>query len=152
MDEIGSDELGIHAGMDELSKIDQLDLMSDYYTVNTSHQIKILNYEKVLHFLLQWKLAVYEGANTMQEGRFILGVCSMEKEEQNYYLLEYKQGQVSVTTTDLNADIVLEEKELVKTLTTSYYFHVLQKMGSSLQNAPKGWFPLPFFLPEADAF
>lgn len=152
MDEIGSDELGIHAGMDELSKIDQLDLMSDYYTVNTSHQIKILNYEKVLHFLLQWKLAVYEGANTMQEGRFILGVCSMEKEEQNYYLLEYKQGQVSVTTTDLNADIVLEEKELVKTLTTSYYFHVLQKMGSSLQNAPKEWFPLPFFLPEADAF
>lgn len=152
MDEIGSDELGIHAGMDELSKIDQLDLMSDYYTVNTSHQIKILNYEKVLYFLLQWKLAVYEGANIMQEGSFALGVRSMEKEEQNNYFLEYKQGQVSVTTTNRNADMVLEEKELVKTFTTSYYFHALQKEGSSLQHAPKGWFPLPFFLPEADAF
>ena len=57
-----------------------------------------------------------------------------------------------VEKTDLEADVVLEEKELVKTLTTSYYFHVVQKPDSPFQNAPKGWFPLPFFLPEGDAF
>lgn len=152
MEEIGSDELGIHAGMDEAAKIEQLDLMSDYYTVNTSHLIKILNHEKVLSFLLQWKFAMYEEKDALQEGSFVLGVHSLERKEQSNYLLEYKQGRITVTKTQLQEDMVLEEKELVKTLTTSYYFHALQKPHSPLQDAPKGWFPLPFFLPEADAF
>ena len=152
MEEIGSDELGIHAGMDEAAKIEQLDLMSDYYTVNTSHLIKILNYEKVLLFLLQWKLAMYEEPDALQEGSFVLGVYSRERNEQRNYLLEYKQGQIMVTRTDMQEGMTLEEKEFVKTLTTSYYFHALQKPNSPLQNAPRGWFPLPFFLPEADAF
>lgn len=148
MTEIGSDELGIYAGMDESLKIEQLDCMSDYYTVNASHLVKILNYEKTLHFLMQWK----QSYTKLQEGSFVLGVCSEEKKGQHQYLLEYQEGKVSVTQTGLQADMVLEEKELVKTLTTSYYFHALQKPDSPLVQAPKGWFPLPFFLPEADAF
>ena len=61
--------------------------------------------------------------------------------------LGYRRSIITKT-----ADIVLEEKELVKTLTTSYYFHALQKPDNLLQKAPQGWFPLPFFLTEADAF
>lgn len=152
MEEIGSVELGIHAAIDEPAKIDQLDRMADYYTVNTSHQIKILNHENVIRFLLQWKLAIYEDKNAMQEGSFVIGVCSKERDTQSNYLLEYKNGSVSVTQTNVNPDIVLEVKELVKTLTTSYYFHALQNPKSLLRKAPQGWFPLPFFLPEADAF
>lgn len=152
MEEIGSDELGIHAAMDEPAKIDQLDLMADYYTVNTSHQIKILNHENVLRFLLQWQLAIYEDKKGMQEGSFVVGVRTEEKKEQNNYLMEYKKEEISVVQTTVNADIILEEKELVKTLTTSYYFHALPKPNTPLKKAPQGWFPLPFFLPEADAF
>lgn len=152
MEETGRDELGMHAAMDEPQKIDLLDLMADYYTVNTSHQIKILNHTKVLHFLLKWKRAVYEDKNAMQEGSWVIGIRSVETEEQSNYLLEYKNEKVAVSRTDLQADIVLEEKELVKTLTTSYYFHTCQKPDHPLQKAPKGWFPLPFFLSEADAF
>lgn len=152
MEEIGNDELGIHAAIDEPAKIDQLDLMSDYYTVNTSHQIKILNHENVIRFMLQWKLAINEDKNAMQEGSFIVGVREEEKEEQKNYLLEYKAGKVSVIQTESEANIVLEEKELVKTLSTGYYFHVIQKSDNPLRKAPQGWFPLPFFLPEADAF
>lgn len=148
MEETGSDDLGIYAGMDESLKIEQLDCMSDYYTVNASHLVKILNYEKTLHFLMQWK----QSYTKLQEGSFVLGVCSEDKKEQCQYLLEYQEGKVSVTRTGLQADMILEEKELVKTLTTSYYLHALQKPDSPLAQAPKGWFPLPFFLPEADAF
>lgn len=152
MEETGRDELGMHAAMDEPQKIDLLDLMADYYTVNTSHQIKILNHTKVLRFLLKWKRAVYEDKNAMQEGSWVIGIRSVETEEQSNYLLEYKNEKVAVSRTDLQADIVLEEKELVKALTTSYYFHTCQKPDHPLQKAPKGWFPLPFFLSEADAF
>lgn len=152
MEETGRDELGMHAAMDEPQKIDLLDLMADYYTVNTSHQIKILNHTKVLRFLLKWKRAVYEDKNVMQEGSWVIGIRSVETEEQSNYLLEYKNEKVAVSRTDLQADIVLEEKELVKTLTTSYYFHTCQKPDHPLQKAPKGWLPLPFFLSEADAF
>lgn len=148
MEETGSDDLGIYAGMDESLKIEQLDCMSDYYTVNASHLVKILNYEKTLHFLMQWK----QSYTKLQEGSFVLGVCSEDKKEQCQYLLEYQEGKVSVTRTGLQADMILEEKELIKTLTTSYYLHALQKPDSPLAQAPKGWFPLPFFLPEADAF
>lgn len=152
MTEFGMDELGMQAGIDEPDKIEQLDLMSDYYTVNTSHMIKILNYERVLSFLLQWKLAMYKNTNAMQEGSLVLGVYSDRTKEQKNYCLEYKQGRVSAVQTQRQADMIFEEKELVKTLTTGYYFHALQKPDNSLQNAPKGWFPLPFFMQEADAF
>lgn len=152
MEEIGSDELGIHAAMDEPQKIDILDKMADYYTVNTSHQIKILDYENVLRFLLNWKLAIYKNDNMLQEADYIIGVYSEETKIQENYCLRYKSKEVEVLQTDLEADIILEEKELVKILTTSYYFHTVQKPNSLLKKAPQGWFPLPFFIPEADAF
>lgn len=152
MEEIGSDELGIHAAMDEPKKIDMLDLMADYYTLNTSHQIKVLNHANVLSFLLKWKLATHKKEKAMQEGSYVIGVWSQERDGQSNYLMEYKNGEVFVTQTDLAADMVFEEKELVKVLTTSYCFHIMQKPDTPLRKAPQGWFPLPFFLPEADAF
>lgn len=152
MEEIGTDELGIHAAMDEPQKLDLLDLMADYYTVNTSHQIKILNHTRVLRFLMKWKLAVWKDNKAMQEGSLVLGVRMAETGAQSNYSLEYQNEKVTVSRTASQADIVLEEKELVKTLTTGYYFHACQKPDSPLRKAPQGWLPLPFFLPEADAF
>ena len=150
MNEIGSDELGIHAAMDEPQKIDVLDVIADYYTVNTSHQIKILHYENVLRFMLKWKLAVHK--NMLQEGKYVIGVYSKKSSTQKNYLLSYLSGEVEVLKTELEADVIIEEKELVKTITTSFYYHAIQKPNTLLQKAPQGWFPLPFFLPEADAF
>lgn len=152
MEETGSEELGMQAGMDEPDKIEELNLMADYYTVNMSHMIKILNYERALRFLLLWKKAMYRGSGALEEGSVVLGVIFEEKKEQQNYCMEYSKGSVTVTKTKKEAQLVLEEKELVRTLTTSYYFHELQKPESPLQRMPKGWFPLPFFLPEADAF
>ena len=152
MDEIGSDELGIHAAMDEQQKIERLDCIADYYTVNTSHQIKILHYENVLSFMLKWKQAMFKNENLLQEGKYVIGVYSKETKTQKRFLLQYMSEEIEVLQTDLEADIVLEEKELVKTLTTSFYYHTMQKPNSALSKAPQGWFPLPFFLPEADAF
>lgn len=147
MEEIGSDELGINVGMDEIEKIEQLESTCDYYTLNTSHQIKILNYEKVLAFLLQWKSRI----TCLEEGTFIIGVCRVNGEKKNYEM-QHQNGRVSVRETRKQAQIALEEKELIKVLTTSYYYHAMQKENNPLWQAPKGWFPLPFFLPEADAF
>ena len=152
MNEIGSDELGIHAALDEPYKIDILDIMADYYTVNTSHQIKILNHENVLRFMMKWKSVIYKNNNMMQEDSYIIGVRSEENDTQTNYRLRYQKEEVEVMQTEEGADIVLEEKELVKTLTTSYYFHSIQKPDNALKKAPQGWFPLPLFLPEADAF
>ncbi len=151
MEEIGSEELGIHAAGDEPVKIDLLDIIADYYTLNTSHQIKILNYEHVLRFFLQWRLAAYEDKTMMQEGSFVIGVYAQGEDSRNY-LLSYQQGKTAVVLTKDAPNVVFEEKELVKTLTTGYYYHALQKEQSGLRAAPQGWFPFPFFLPEADAF
>ena len=99
---------------------------------------------------LEWKLAVHK--NMLQEGKYVIGVYSKESCTQRNYLLSYLSGEVEVLKTELEADVIIEEKELVKTITTSFYYHAIQKPNTLLQKAPQGWFPLPFFLPEADAF
>ena len=75
MQEMDIDELGINVGMDETAKLPLLDHISDYYTVSMSHQIRILQYESVIAFLLHWKRQY----TSLQESTFVLGI----KEEQN---------------------------------------------------------------------
>ena len=151
-DELGLDEIGITVGIDEVENIEWLNKMSDYYTIGMSHQIKILNYENVLKFLFKWKQRYCD----ISDGRYIIGVLINGSDKNNIqknYCIEIVNKEVSVLETDIQiSDIVFEERELVLLLTTSYCLHEQNKKDNRLLNSPKGWFPLPFFLPEADAF
>lgn len=143
--EFGVDEVGINVGADESMVISLLESISDYYTVNMSHQIKILNYEKVLQFLLCWKSCYSE----LENGRFIIGIieCGVQKN----FACQVEENNIKVTQVSEDAQLVMEAIEFVKVMTTSYYWHA-KKQNESMKKAPEGWFPLPFFLPEADAF
>ena len=146
MTEMDIDELGINVGMDETAKLPLLDHISDYYTVSMSHQIRILQYERVLAFLLHWKRQY----TSLQEGTFVLGI----KEDQNTETIKITitEKDICVEKTTEPAQIMYDGLTLVKELTTSYYYIAMQNKESALHQAPQGWFPLPFFLPEADAF
>ena len=143
--EFGVDEVGINVGADEITMIAMLEHISDYYTVNLSHQIKILNYEKVLRFLLCWKNCYSE----LKPARFILGVT--EDDIQKNFACEVTETSIEVTQVSETARLVLEAKEFVKVMTTSFYWQERCRR-EGVKKAPEGWFPLPFFLPEADAF
>ncbi|MBQ7943023.1 MAG: GNAT family N-acetyltransferase [Lachnospiraceae bacterium] len=145
MQEMEPQELGINVGMDEVEAITILDSCSDYYTLNMSHQMKILNYESVLRFLLMWK---QRAEGSLADGCFVIGV----KDIQTNYFIKVSDGKIEVEETSEKADVVYSGLELVRTLTTSYYFHEVRRAESPLRNAPTGWFPLPFYLPVTDAF
>lgn len=146
MTEMDIDELGINVGMDETAKLPMLDHISDYYTVSMSHQIRILQYERVLSFLLHWK-----GQYTsLQEGTFVLGI--IEDQNTETIKITVTEKDICVEKTTEPAQIMYDGLTLVKELTTSYYYIAMQNKESALHQAPQGWFPLPFFLPEADAF
>lgn len=145
-EEFGFSDIGITAGVDEIEKIDYLEKISDYNSIEMSHQIKILNYEKVLNFLLSWK----QKYCTLADGKYVIGI---EADSYKLYSLEIKNGDISVMEKDAeNPDIILGEMDFVKLFTTSMFFQECNKNDSRIKNTPKGWFPLPFFLPEADAF
>lgn len=143
MKEFALYELGINVGIDEADKINVLEGMSDYFQVSMSHQIKILNYKNVLRFLFMWKKQYAD----LSDAVFTIGVLG-----EGNYTIQIQNGEVIVKDSHIKADIVCEPLELVKKFTTTYYYHEIQKKGSAIKNAPAGWFPLPFFLPEADAF
>ena len=145
-EELALDEVMITAGVDEIEKTEWLDKICDFCSMQMSHQIKILNYEKVLSFLLSWK----QKYCALSDGKYVIGI---EAESYNIYSMEIKEGNISVMETSTeNPDIILEEMDFVKLFTTGMFFQECNKNDSSVKNAPQGWFPLPFFLPEADAF
>jgi len=123
MNELALDEVGITVGMDETQKLDELEGMSDYYNLAMSHMIKILNPERVLPFLVEWK--------------------------KKYDTDVIKVDEIMKLWEALNAD----DKEKVSLLTTSRCFMEFQKgKDNRLKNIPSNWLPLPFFLPDADTF
>lgn len=144
-----TDRLGISVGMDETDKIVQLEKACEWCNVSMSHQIKILDYETVLAFLLNWK----QKYDTLVRSDYVLGVRNTYTGSTENYRLSVREDTVSVSRTERAADAVFEELELVRVLTTSF-FYVEQQKGerSKIKNAPAGWFPLPFYLPEADTF
>lgn len=147
--EFDIDQLVISVGMDETDKIEWLEKMCNYCNVSMSHMIKILNYEKVLAFMLQWKQ--YYG--TLSTGTYVIGVQNEQTKILEKYSLLVTDTCVNVTRTEQEANTILESKELIRLLTTSFYFvEQLKGEESKLKNAPAGWFPLPFYLPEADTF
>lgn len=142
-------ELGFAVGMDETEKIDWLDKMSDLYHAALSHQIKILDHEKALRFLLGWK-RMYGAPAT---GRYVVGLEDPDGGCRRRYQMSVREDGISVSLTPDAPDVVLGEMELVRLLTTSSFFADQQKgSGRKIKNAPAGWFPLPFYLPDADAF
>jgi len=123
MSEMLLDEVGITVGMDETQKLDALEQMSDYYNMAMSHMMKILKPESVLAFLVNWR----------------------------------KKYDTSVIESDdiykLWRELKTDDKEKVSLLTTCRCFIEMQKgKNNRLKNVPANWLPLPFFLPDADAF
>ena len=149
IDNIDCDETGITVGADETEKMGFLDKMCDYYNVGMSHQIKILNYRNVLEFLFKWK---------SKYRRLEQGECTIVINETGagYQVTVSDAGaaqEIKVETACTVPDIIVENSsELVYLLTTPLCFREQQNPQGKLKNIPNGWFPLPFFLPEADAF
>ena len=146
MSEMDIDELGINIGMDEMEKIPFLDEISDYYTLSMSHQIKILNYERTLAFLFHWKSQY----TLLSDGDYVIGI--EEQGKQTCYKIHVSGENIYVGQTTDAADVVFDRLSMVKKLTTGYYYAMMQNEKEVLCKAPVNWFPLPFFLPEADAF
>lgn len=124
MEELGIDEVGIAIGADEMEKINFLEQISSYYNMTASHMMKILRPEKTLAFLAAWKESEY-------------GTSGVNADD------------IIRIWRELGAD----DKEKVSLLTTCRCFTEARKGKSSrLADVPLGWLPLPFFLPDADAF
>ncbi|MDE7207944.1 MAG: GNAT family N-acetyltransferase, partial [Lachnospiraceae bacterium] len=123
MEGMGLNEIGISVGMDETEKLEQLQGASDYYNLSMSHQMKILKSDKVLEFLVAWK----------------------EKYDTRVINVE----EIKKFWREAKAD----DREKIGLLTTSRCFMEMQKGEKSvLSGIPSDWLPLPFFLPDGDAF
>lgn len=149
MKEFGMEQLRVSVGMDEQDKIKELERACDSCNAAMSHQIKILDYEAALAFLLNWK----QEYDTLAISDCVLGVRDAQEDSVENYLLSVTGDGISVSRTERAADAVLEKMELVRILTTPLCFVEQQKgKHSKIKNVPAGWFPLPFYLPEADTF
>ena len=149
MTEFGMEQVCVITGMDETDKIKELEGACDYYNASMSHQIKILDYEAVLAFLMNWK----QSYGTPATGDYVLGVRNYGTDGGENYLLSVTAGKISVSRTHKAADAVFDPLELVRVLTTGMCYMEQQKGAQGkIKNVPAGWFPLPFFLPEADTF
>lgn len=152
--ELGLDEIGVEVGADELEKCEKLQKIADYYIMSMSHQIKILKYDRVLEFLLKWKSKYTK----LTPATCCIGIKRSTDIEK--YIIEVKvdcQNQTQIIcmrdVSKRKPDIVFEDDmELVNILTTARWYQEEEKPVTVLHDMPKNWFPLPFFLPEADAF
>lgn len=149
MIEFDMEQIFVSVGMDEKDKIVELEKTCDSCNAAMSHQIKILDYEAVFEFLLNWK----QKYDTLVVSDYVLGIRNAQTDSIENYLLSVAEDKVSVSRTERAADTVLEQLEVVRLLTTNLCF-VEQQKGewNKIKNAPAGWFPLPFYLPEADTF
>jgi predicted acetyltransferase len=138
----GMEKLEVTVGADELEKIKYLEAISSTYNVSTSHQIRILDYERVVEFLLKWKQKYCR----LIDGKYSFGIKTGETVTN--YKIAIQNNNIIVNKTQNKADDIFTEKEFVKIITTGY-FNVEQEKAAK---APTGWFPLPFFLSEADTF
>ena len=86
-------------------------------------------------------------------GEYVVGIRDAQEGCIENYLLSVTEDKASVTRTEREADTVFDGMELIRILTTPLCFVQPQRgLGNKIKNAPAGWFPLPFYLPEADTF
>jgi GNAT superfamily N-acetyltransferase len=142
MEGFGMEKLAVTVGSDEIEKIKYLEGISSSYYVSTSHQIRILNYESVVGFLIRWKQKYCK----LTDGEYTFGIKTADGVKN--YKIAIKKGDTTVTRTKNKADDIFTQKEFVKVVTTGYFNVGYEKA----TKAPIGWFPLPFFLPEGDTF
>lgn len=123
MDGMELEELGLSVGMDETEKIHQLEGASAYYSLSVSHQMKLLCPERVLDFLVSWR-KFYD--------THVINADAVKK---------------------LWRELKVPDMEKISLLTTPRCFMELQKGENGLlKGIPSDWLPLPFFLPDGDAF
>lgn len=123
MEGMDLNEIGISIGMDETKKLIQLEDASGYCNLSMSHQMKMLKPDKVLEFLIAWK----EKYDTR-----VINADAVKK---------------------LWRELEIDDKEKISLLTTPRCYMELQKGENSLlKGIPSDWLPLPFFLPDGDAF
>lgn len=134
-------QIGVKVGADETEKCAQFEKMCDTCSAVMSHQIKILDYEAVFTFLLKWK----QQYHALAEGEYVIGVQEDGTCRSENYLLSVTKDEICALRTERPADIVFDALALVRMLTTPCW------LTAGLQT-PAGWFPLPFYLPEADTF
>lgn len=137
---LGIMQLSAKIGAGETAKRGMFEKMYDVCSVVMSHQIKILDYEAVLQFLLRWK----HKYSPLEQGSYVIGIQKEGRSDPENYLLSVGE-EICVSRTGCVADLVLGELELVRTLTTSCCL-------TTGLRSPAGWFPLPFYLPDADTF
>ena len=148
MQEFDMDPVSVNVGVDEQIKRTMLAEACDNFSISMSHQIKILDYEAVLSFLLGWKRRY----SALAAGEYVIAVAGAQADGVERYLLSVTEEAVRVSRTQREADVVLEARELVRVLTTPLCFMGQQERCDKIKNAPAGWFPLPFYLPDADTF
>lgn len=155
MDAFDLDVLSVCVGTDELGKIEYLDKVSKVWLNGALRKMRILNYKNTLKFLMEWK----QNICLLQDGEYCIGVIDSAQNMLGAYQISVTKeesmdgkSRIFVQETDTEPDIVLEEKKLIQALTTNYYFHLQNTTKNPLGTAPAGWFPLPFYLPNADAF
>lgn len=123
MEGMGLDEIGLSVGMDEIQKIHYLEGASAYYNLSTSHQMKLLCPERVLDFLISWR------------GKYDTRVINADEIKKLWRKLQ------------------VPDMEKISLLTTPRCFMEMQKgENNMLKGIPCDWLPLPFFLPDGDAF
>lgn len=150
MSEFGMDSIGVSVGTDEIEKIQELNNIADYYNLCTLNLVKILNYEKVFKFLLEWKKTYSE----LEDGEICFCIIS-EDRKKKYINILIKDGNIDVScnaSDSYSECIKIKERELVALLTTTMCYTEMHSIDGKLVKVPKSWLPLPFFLSECDAF
>ncbi len=146
--ELDNDETGITIGADETDKMNILDKMSDYYNIGMSHQIKLLNHRNTLEFLLKWKSKYTQ----LTPGEYTI---TINETCETYHITVKNQDtpqEIKVETAPIPPDLTLQtSQELVTLLTTPLYYQTPHSQ-NKLNPIPFNWFPLPFYLPDPDAF
>lgn len=139
MESLGTQEIKLQTGIWETAKNRALDELAEDCQIRMAEQYRIYDYEKVLKVYLKLKMQYAE----LEEGELVLGI----REEGNYRI-EVRSKEVYVNRTTEKADVVMEAMEAVRTLTTFSGWELMEQK----QKFPRGWFPLPFGIAEADTF
>lgn len=116
----------------------------DWYTLESDHQYRIADMGKMLEFFMKAK----QSACGLTDGSWAF------RTQERLYRCQVKQGCVKVTEQEREA---VSKEEWERTFTASYsrlvrlLFGPLTVLAGPLPEAPEGWFPLPLYLPDADA-
>ncbi|MDP4090850.1 MAG: GNAT family N-acetyltransferase, partial [Bacillota bacterium] len=117
----------------------QLSRFCEYYSINSSANIYIINYMSIIKAFMNLKNTFYP----LKEGILVLNI-----EEKGRYKIEVKDGTVRVEETELPYDISLSHLDASALLFSHSTF--VNSAYNFTDPLVKAWFPLPLFYPELD--